>query len=396
MPDDEVLSHRDRCAIVGIGSTAFSRNSGRSDLTLATQAALAAIDDAGLTAKDIDGIVRCDMDLVRANDLVQSLGLDGLSYFGEVGPGGVAPCAMVGQAVGAILSGQATSVLVFRSLNGRSGRRYGQSPATETRVGGGGSYDEFFLPYGLLTPGQIFGLIAQRHMLEFGTSEKDLGQIALTCRERANANPTAQMHDRLLTMDDYLAARMISRPLRLFDFCLESDGACAVIVTAADRAKDRPKPPVLIRAVAQGSLPSPQPGIQFPVLMRDSITTLPAKPTADTLYRRAGLGPDDIDVAQIYDCFTITVLLQLEDFGFCPKGEGGAFVASGEIGLDGRIPINTGGGHLSEGYIHGMNHIVEGVRQIRGESTSQVPGAEVCLVTSTPLPPGSALILRAA
>jgi acetyl-CoA acetyltransferase len=397
MPNDDLLlSHRDRCAIVGIGATEFSRNSGRSDLTLATQAALAAIDDAGLKPKDIDGIVRCDMDLVRANDLVQSLGLDGLSYFGEVGPGGVAPCAMVGQAVGAILSGQATTVLVFRSLNGRSGRRYGQSAATDRRVGGGGSYDEFFLPYGLLTPGQIFALIAQRHMLEYGTSEKDLGQIALTCRERANANPAAQMHDRILTMDDYMAARMISRPLRLFDFCLETDGGCAVIVTAADRAKDRPKPPVLIRAVAQGSLPSPQPGIQFPVLMRESITTLPAKPTADTLYRRAGIGPDDIDVAQIYDCFTITVLLQLEDFGFCPKGEGGPFVSSGEIGLGGRIPINTGGGHLSEGYIHGMNHIVEGVRQIRGDSTSQVPGAEVCLVTSTPLPPGSALILRAA
>ena len=260
----------------------------------------------------------------------------------------------------------------------------------------GTTYDEFFAPYGLLTPGQIFALMAQRHMLEFGTSDKDLGRIALACRARANANPAAQMHDRALTMDDYLAARMISRPLRLFDFCLETDGACAVVVTSAERAKDLRRPQVLIRAVAQGSLPSPQPGIQFPVLMRDSITTLPAKPTADRLYRRAGMGPEDIDVAQLYDCFTITVLLQLEDFGFCSKGEGGAFVSSGEIDLDGRIPINTGGGHLSEGYIHGMNHVLEGVRQIRGESTSQVPGAEVCLVTSTPLPPGSALILRAA
>jgi acetyl-CoA acetyltransferase len=394
MADD--FSHRDRCAIVGIGATEYSRSSGRSDLSLATRAALAAVDDAGLSTKDIDGIVRCDMDLVRPNDLVDSLGLDGLSYYGEVGPGGVAPCGMVGQAVAAILAGLATTVLVFRCLNGRSGRRYGQSSATETRVGGGGTYDEFFLPYGLLTPGQIFGLMAQRHMTEYGTSEKDLGHIALACRARANANPAAQMHDRPLTMDDYLAARMISRPLRLYDFCLETDGGCAVIVTSAERAKDLRKPPVLIRAVAQGSLPSPQPGIQFPVLLRESITTLPAKPTADTLYRRAGLGPEDIDVAQMYDCFTITVLLQLEDFGFCPKGEGGSFVSSGEINLGGRLPINTGGGHLSEGYIHGMNHIVEGVRQMRGESTSQVPGAEVCLVTSTPLPPGSALILRAA
>jgi acetyl-CoA acetyltransferase len=189
---------------------------------------------------------------------------------------------------------------------------------------------------------------------------------------------------------------MISRPLRLFDFCLETDGACAVVVTSTARARDLRQKPAVIRAVAQASIPNPQPGIQFPTVMRDVITELPARAVAETLYRRAGLGPDDIDVAQIYDCFTITVLMQLEDWGFCKKGEGGPFVASGEIELGGTVPINTGGGHLSEGYIHGMNHIVEGVRQIRGESTSQVPGAEVCLVTSTPLPPGSALILTGA
>ena len=390
-----VFHHRDRCAIAGIGATEFSRDSGRSVLSLATEASLAALADAGLAPTDVDGIVRCDSDTVRHNDLVHTLGLSRLDYFGEVGPGGVAPSAMVGQAVAAILSGQATTVLVFRSLNGRSGRRFGLSPVTGRRIGGNGTYDEFFLPYGLLTPGQIFALLAQRHMLDYGTSEKDLGHIALACRARANANPFAQMHDKALTMDDYLAARMISRPLRLYDFCLETDGACAVVVTSTERARDLAKPPALIRAVAQGSLTDPQPGIQFPVVLRETLTTLPAKPTADTLYRRAGLGPDDIDVAQFYDCFTITVLLQIEDYGFCAKGEGGSFVSSGEIELDGRLPINTGGGHLSEGYIHGMNHVVEGVRQVRGESTNQVPGAEVCLVTSTPLPPGSAMILRA-
>jgi acetyl-CoA acetyltransferase len=390
----EEFHHRDRCAIAGIGATDFSRNSGRSVLSLAVEASLAALSDAGLSPASVDGIVRCDHDAVRHNDLVHALGLPGLDYFSDVGPGGVAPSGMVGQAVAAILSGQATTVLVFRSLNGRSGRRFGLSPVTERHVGGNGTYDEFFLPYGLLTPGQIFGLLAQRHMLDFGTNEKDLGHIALACRARANANPAAQMHEKSLTMDDYLAARMISRPLRLYDFCLETDGACAVVVTSTERARDLAKPPALIRAVAQGSLSSPQPGIQFPIVLRETLTALPAKPTADTLYRRAGLGPDDIDVAQFYDCFTITVLLQIEDFGFCAKGEGGAFVSSGEIEMDGRLPINTGGGHLSEGYIHGMNHVVEGVRQVRGESSNQVPDAEVCLVTSTPLPPGSALILR--
>jgi acetyl-CoA acetyltransferase len=392
----EVYSHRDRCAIVGIGATDFSRKSGRSDLTLATQAALAALDDAGLSPADVDGIVRCDMDLVRHNDLADSLGIRDLTFWSTVGVGGVAPCGMIGQAVAAIMSGQATTVLVFRELNGRSGRRYGLSSESGHAAGGEGSYDEFFAPYGMLTPGQVFATMAQRHMLEFGTKAEELGQIALTCRKRANANPAAQMYGRPLTMDDYLAARMISRPLRLFDFCLESDGACAVVVTSTERARDCRQAPVLIRAVAQSGIPNPQPGIQFPVLMRESITELPARAVASTLFRRAGLGPDDVDVAQLYDCFTITVLLELEDWGFCKKGEGGPFVASGEIDLGGKIPINTAGGNLSEGYIHGMTHVLEGVRQIRGDSTSQVPGAEVCLVASTPLPPGSALLLTAA
>lgn len=390
--------HRDRCAIVGIGSTEYSRDSGRSDLSLATQAALEACADAGVATEEIDGIVRCDMDLVSHTDLIESLGLADLAYWGEVGPGGTAPCAMIGQAVGAILSGQATTVLAFRSLNGRSGARFGlaRNQVAGAPAGGGGTYDEYFHPYGLLTPGQIFALIAQRHMIRYGTADTDLAQIALACRARANANPGAQMRDRKLTMDDYLDARMISEPLRLFDFCLETDGACAVIVTSVERARDLRQPPVLIRAVAQGSVAHPQPGIQFPVLLRDDITTLPAQAVANRLYQRAGVGPADIDVAQLYDCFTITVLLQLEDFGFCAKGEGGRFAASGAIDIDGSLPINTGGGHLSEGYIHGMNHIVEGVKQMRGQSSSQVPGAEVCLVTSTPLPPGSALILRTA
>jgi acetyl-CoA acetyltransferase len=396
------LHHRDRCAIVGIGETDYSRRSGRSVLTLMTEAALAAIDDAGLAPRDIDGIVRCDMDTVLHNDLAHTLGIRDLTYWSEVGPGGVAPCAMVGQAVGAILSGQARSVLVVRGLNGRSGRRFGLAAGDghehehERRVGGSGSYDEFFGPYGMLTPGQIFAMMARRHAIDFGTTAEQLAHISLTCRARANTNPRAQMHDRPLTLEDCLSARMIAAPLRLYDFCLETDGACAVVVTGADRAADCRRPPVLIRAVAQASIPDPQPGLQFPVLMRESITELPARSVATTLYRRAGLGPGDVDVAQVYDCFTITVLLQLEDWGFCKKGEGGPFVAGGEIDVGGQIPINTGGGHLSEGYIHGMNHVVEGVRQMRGTSTSQVPGAEVCLVTSTPLPPGSGLMLRAA
>lgn len=388
--------HRDRCSIVGIGSTDFSKSSERSDLTLATQAALAAIEDAGLVPADIDGIVRCSHDTVLQSDLADALGIPSITYWADVGPGGVAPAGMVGQAVGAILSGQATSVLVFRELNGRSGARYGQARIAEQRVGGGGSYDEWFNPYGMLTAGQVFACMTRRHMFEYGTRSEDLGHIAVTCRQRANANPAAQMYGRPMTLQDHAEARMIADPLRLYDFCLESDGACAVVVTSTERALDLRQPPAVVRAVAQASMPSPQPGIMFPVLMRQSLTELPARYVADVLYRRAGMGPEDIDVAQLYDCFTITVLMQLEDWGFCKKGEGGPFVSSGAVGLDGKIPINTSGGHLSEGYVHGMNHVLEGVRQVRGTSTSQVPGAKTCLVTSTPLPPGSGLILTAA
>ena len=396
MTASPAYDHRDRCAIVGIGATDFSKESGRSDLTLATQAALAAIEDAGLAPADIDGIVRCSHDTVLQSDLADALGIPCITYWSDVGPGGVAPAGMVGQAVGAILSGQATNVLVFRELNGRSGARYGQSRVATPRVGGQGSYDEWFNPYGMLTAGQVFACMTRRHMIEYGTDPEDLGHIAVACRNRANANPAAQMHGRPMTLDDYRNARMIADPLRLFDFCLESDGACAVVVTSTERAADLRQPPALIRAVAQASMPDPQPGMMFPVLMRPSLTELPARYVADTLYRRAGMGPSDIDVAQLYDCFTITVLLQLEDWGFCKKGEGGPYVASGALELGGELPINTAGGHLSEGYVHGMNHVLEGVRQIRGTSTSQVPGAETCLVTSTPLPPGSGLILRAA
>ena len=174
---------------------------------------------------------------------------------------------------------------------------------------------------------------------------------------------------------------------------METDNAGAVVVTSAERAKDMASKPTLIRAVAQGQMPRPQPG-EYTAVLRESLTELPAKYVAETLWSRAGIGPEDVDVAQLYDCFTITILMQLEDWGFCKKGEGGPFVESGAIEMDGSLPINTDGSNLSYGYIHGMNHVLEGVRQIRGQSTSQVPDAQVCLVTSTPYSPGSALILR--
>jgi acetyl-CoA acetyltransferase len=381
-----------RCAISGIGATEFSRKSGRSVLALAMEASLAAAGDAGLDVRDIDGIVRCEHDVVSHNDLANGLGLRQLSYWGSTGVGGSSPAGMVAQAAAAVLAGLADNVLVFRSLNGRSGRRFGQAniPA---RVGGNGSLDEYFFPHGLLAPGQMFALIAQRHMHEFGTTREQLGAIALACRSHANANPDAQMHDTPLSMDDYLAGRPIAKPLHLYDYCLETDGACALLVTSKERARDGAAPPVVISALAQAGMDGLQGGMVFPALMRPTLTTHPSADVAKLLYARAGLGPADVDVAQIYDCFTITVLLQLEDYGFAPKGSGGELAASGALLVGGSIPMNTAGGNLSEGYIHGLNHVVEGVRQVRGSSTNQVPGAEVCLVTSGIPPATGAMIL---
>ena len=396
--DDYAVAARDKAAIVGIGATEFSKDSGRSVLSLATEAALSAILDAGLTVNDIDGIVRCDMDVVQTAGLAASLGLKELAFWADTGPGGTAPCMQIGIAVAAVLSGQAKAVVCFRSLNGRSDARFGSGSAgaDDIRAGGRGSYDEYFLPYGMLTPGQFFAMFAQRHMHEYGTTVEHFGAIALICRANANRTPHAQMHDRTLTMEQYLSSRIIASPLRLFDFCLESDGACAVVVTASDRALDLRQPLVTIRAVAGGAPEDLRAGMMFPALTRRNLTDIGGRAAAHELYRRAGVGPSDLDMAQIYDCFTISVLLQLEAFGFCKTGEGGYFAASGAISCDGSIPINTAGGNMSEGYVHGMNHVVEAVRQLRGTAANQLARAETALVTSGVFPTGSGIILRRA
>jgi acetyl-CoA acetyltransferase len=393
MTEDLAIAARDKCAIAGIGATEYSRDSGRSTLALATEAARAAISDAGLNPDDIDGIVRCDMDRTMPVSIATALGLRKLHFWADTGPGGTAPSMMIGLAVSAVLSGQAKAVVVYRSLNGRSEDRFGSPAGPRARAGGYGSYDEYYLPYGLLTPGQHFAMMARRHMHEYGTKPEHLGAIAIACREAANRTPHAQMHGKPLTMEAYLASRPISLPLRLFDFCLESDGACAVVVTSTERARDLARPPVTIRAVAGGQPADPRAGMMFPALARADVTDIGARQASDELWRRAGLGPRDMDFAQFYDCFTISVLLQLEAFGFCKAGEGGPFAASGAIGRGGAIPINTAGGNMSEGYIHGLNHFVEAVRQLRGQAANQVEGAAYGLVTSGLYPFGSALVL---
>ncbi len=386
---------RDKCAIVGIGMTDFTKDSGVSSLRLAAEASKAAISDAGLNVADIDGIVRCDFDTTTTAALASTLGLKNLRFWADTGPGGTAPVMQLSIAIGALLSGQSKAVLIYRALNGRSEARLGAGVRSvkNARVGGQGSFDEFYLPWGLISPGQTFAMVAQEHMRRYGTKQEHLGQLAILCREAANKTPHAQMYNRTLTMDEYLASRPISLPLRLFDFCLETDGAAAAVLTTTVRARDLAQPPALIRGVTGGMPPDMRTGMMFSVTTRDMLE-FGATAAGQEIWRRAGIAPQEIDTAQIYDCFTISLLVQLEAFGFCGVGEAGGYIESGALGHDGSLPINTAGGNMSEGYIHGMNHILEAVRQVRGQAANQVEGAKLAFVSSGPLPVGGAAVIR--
>jgi len=253
----------------------------------------------------------------------------------------------------------------------------------------------FTMCYGLLNAAAAYALPTRRHMHLYGTTSEQLGMLAVTFREHASRNPRAVMGSRKLTLEDHQNSPMIADPHRLFDCCLESDGACAVVVTTAERARDMAAQPVEVLSTAQGT---PK-GFAFGPFSNANVAdelyaTGACESLAKRLFGKAGLGPADIDVAQIYDHFTGCVLMQLEDYGFCKRGEGGPFIESGALSWHGgSMPTNTHGGSLSEAYIHGLNHVVEGVRSLRNESTSPVDGAEVCLVTSAAGVPSSALIL---
>jgi acetyl-CoA acetyltransferase len=395
--EDELSGIRDKAAIVGIGQTEFSKNSGRSELQLACEAIKAACDDAGISVHEIDGMVRYNYDTNDEVMLVSSLGLENLRYFGEIGWGGSAHCSVVGHAAMAVALGIADVVVCFRALNERSGRRLGlardhrvTAASTQGELTGLTGFQQFTDTFGMMAPNHRFGMLARRHMIEYGTTSEHFGQVAVTIREHANRNPNAMMHGKPMTLADHQASRMIADPMRLFDCCLESDGAVALIVTSAERARDLRHPPAYIMGASQGSGPDPN-GIVF----RPDLATTEATYTARDVYRSAGVGPEDIDVAGFYDHFSPFVIFALEAYGFCAPGEGGPFVAEGRIAWpDGDIPVNTHGGNLSEAYIHGLTHVVEAVRQLRGTSTAQVVDAEVALVGSAVAQLSSALILR--
>jgi len=379
---------RDAAAIVGIGHTEFSRDIGRPERTIALEAIRAALDDAGLSPADVDGTVKFSLENTMEVEIARNLGIPNLRFFTDVAYGGGAGCGAVGQAAMAIAAGQAEVVVVWRARNRGSGGR--PWAAKGNRVAGD---FQWFLPFGLSRPVDQIAMLARRHMTEYGSTEEHLCAVAMTFREHAQSNPNAMMR-KPMTRDDYFASRFISEPLRLFDCCLESDGGLAVVLTSAARARDLRQPPVLVRGFSQGI--GPQHYVMTNYFTPDPLDS-PGAYAGRDLWRNAGVAPDEIDCVQLYDAFSPLVTISLEAYGFCKPGEGGPFAAEGNLRADGgSLPCNTSGGSLSEAYVHGMNLIVEGVRQIRGTSVNPVAGCETVMVSSGNGVPTSSLVLRKA
>jgi acetyl-CoA acetyltransferase len=393
------MSIRDRTAIVGIGATPYyprGASAPQTNLELAGKAVLAALDDAGLAAEELDGFAYFARGLDTAL-LAQWLGIPQVRFTAGLTGGGGGSAGSVGLAAAAVVAGMADVVVCVISLQ-QIGKRFGA--AFDRRPAGAYTapstpQTDFVAAAGMVSPGQAFALLARRHMHMYGTEREHFAEVAISTRANAVPRPSA-LRRTPLTRDEYFDARMISDPLCLFDYTLETDGAVAVVVTSAERARDLRHPPVHVTASAHGGAGAWGPAIAWLNMPDDIFASSGHRPVAADLYARAGLGPDDIDVAELYDHFTPMVIMQLEDYGFCPIGEGGRFVADGNIRLDGgRLPVNTHGGNLSEAYILGMTHVTEAVEQLRGTAINQVPGAQVALVTGGPAPiPVSGLILR--
>ncbi|MFE1949605.1 lipid-transfer protein [Streptomyces sp. NPDC059524] len=373
-----------RAAIAGIGATEFSKDSGRSELKLAVEAVHAALDDAGLSPGDVDGLVTFTMDTNPEITVAQAAGMGELSFFSRVHYGGGAACGTVQQAALAVASGVAEVVVCYRAFNERSGRRFG-SGVQHREPSAEGAALGWSLPFGLLTPASWVAMAAQRYLHEYGLTPEAFGHVAVVDRKYAATNPAAYFYGKPITLDDHAASRWIVDPLRLLDCCQETDGGQAIVVTSVERARDLRRAPVVIEAAAQGAGRAQE---QMTSFYRDGLTGLPEMSVvARQLWRTSGLRPSDIDVGILYDHFTPFVLMQLEEFGFCGPGEAADFVA------EERLPLNTHGGQLGEAYLHGMNGIAEGVRQLRGTAVNQMAGAATALVTAGTGVPTSGLVL---
>ena len=379
-------------AIAGIGATEFSKNSGRSELQLAAEAVAAALDDAGLSPSDVDGMVTYTMETNPEIQVAQAVGIGDLNYFTRVHYGGGAACATVQQAALAVASGVAEVVVGYRAFNERSGRRFGAGRADWAATAEGVAMG-WYTTFGFMTPAAWVAMFTRRYMHEFGATSEDFGRVSVADRKHAATNPAAYFYQQPITLEDHQSSRMVVDPLRLLDCCQETDGGQAFVVTSLERARDLRSAPAVIAAAAQGAARDQEGMTSY---YRDDITGLDEMALVGRqLWEQAGIGPEDVQTAVLYDHFTPFVLVQLEELGFCKRGAAKDFIADGAIELGGILPVNTHGGQLGEAYLHGMNGIAEAVRQVRGTSVNQVPGVEHVLVTAgTGVPTSGAILAR--
>jgi acetyl-CoA acetyltransferase len=362
-----------QAAVVGVGETEYSRNSSKSAVELQFEASLRAIEDAGLLPRDIDGIIPIGITGAPVEDYIINFGIPDLRYSAVIPHGGASGIGALQAAASAVATGVCSHVLVTSGRNVSSGARAGarihQMPQFHLVT-------EFEREVGAIAPAQLYAPMARRHMELFGTTSQHLAEIAVSTRDHATRNPAAIMR-KPITAADHAASRMITDPFRLLDCSLESDGGAAFIVSAADHARDLKQPVVEIQGIAMGHPDSPN-----SITQRENLTSVGVAKAAQIAFDMARVHRSDIQVAEIYDCFTFVVLCQIEDLGFCEKGEGGDFITDGRLRRGGSLPTNTHGGLLSQAHMLGMNHIVELVRQLRGaEGIRQVPGASIGLAT---------------
>ncbi len=357
---------RDKYAIVGVGETPYVRGSGRTTRALGVEAIRNAMADAGLGSEDVDGMLSYSGgDSTFTPFIAGDLGIR-LNFYMDVFGGGSSTEALIGIATGIIEAGMCKTVAIFRAMNGYSQVRIG---GTGVRSAAPVVGDQIHArAYGWQSAGQMFSQTFMRHMYDYGTTPEQIAMVKVVHSEHASNNPKA-LYKKRFTVDDVLSSRMIVKPLHLLDCCVESDNATCIIVTSAERAKDCPHHPVLIRAVA-GRVSKPRMDMHY---QYGPISTVAGHYAKDIIWPNAGVGPDEIQVTGAYDAFTFTTMLQLEDYGFCKKGEGGDYVSSGIIELGGGRPNNTSGGHLCEGYTHGMNMVIENVRQLRHDVDDSCP-----------------------
>jgi acetyl-CoA acetyltransferase len=388
-----------QAAIVGIGQSEFSRRSEVTAWELALQAVLEALRDAGIEASEIDGFIRYDApnELVNQGLLVRALGIRELRWFSNAPYGGEATGAVVSHAAAAIAARQASVVVVYRSLSqstsgrmGRADNRYGSDDEVQYATGEHTPGGAFVGPYGLLSPGQVFALWASRYKYEHNVSDDEffraLGTLAVQQRRYAQSNPAAIMKNRPMTWDDYYNARMINWPLRMFDLCIENDGACAIVLVNADRARSLRDDPVYVLSATQSMAPLSEPIATY----KRDLTEFVVPAACARLYADARITPQDVDVAELYDATSFMALKSLETWGFVERGKAWRHLIEHGTAADSPLPVNTHGGHLSEAYIHGMNGITEAVRQLRGTAANQVTNAQIAAVCA---PFGSAAIL---